>query len=68
MSTNFVQHIWHRLVGARGLVSLFPDPISVIEKPTPSFGKTFETPADEVAKHKLVFFGESHSMAPIIAF
>lgn len=68
MSTSYLQHIWHRLVGVRGLASVFPDPLTGLSNPKSNFGKTFESPADEVARHKLVFFGELHSVAPIIAF
>lgn len=63
-----MQHVWHRLVGIRGLVPLFPDPLIGAATPTSNFGKMPKNPADEVARHKLVFLGEIHSMPPIIAF
>jgi hypothetical protein len=68
MTTGFMQNIWHRLVGVRGILSFFPDPLNGIETQSSNFGKTFTNPADEVAQHKLVFLGEIHSVAPIIAF
>lgn len=76
MTTNcgrqgFMQHIWHRLVGIRGAGSIFPDPISSLDEPAPkhaNFGKISKHPSKEIARHKLVFLGEIHSMPPIISF
>jgi len=65
-----MQHIWHRLVGIRGAGSIFPDPLSSLSEPTPkpNFGKISKCPSKEIARHKLVFLGEIHSMPPIISF
>lgn len=67
---NFMQHIWHRLVGIRGAGSLFPDPLSSLNEPAPkpNFGKISKYPSKDIAQHKLVFLGEIHSMPPIISF
>jgi len=68
---SFMQHIWHRLVGTRGPFSLFPDPLSSLNEPastTSNFGKISKFPSKEIARHKLVFLGETHSMPPIISF
>ena len=65
-----MQNIWHRLVGSRGAGSLFPDPLSSLNEPAPkpNFGKISKHPSKEIAQHKLVFMGETHSMPPIISF
>jgi SAM-dependent methyltransferase/uncharacterized iron-regulated protein len=64
-----MQHVWHRLVGIRGSAALFPDPlIGVANAPPSNFGSLPKDPSHEVARHKLVFLGEIHSMPPIIAF
>lgn len=67
---SFMQNIWHRLVGIRGAGSLFPDPLSSSTEPAPkpNYGKISKHPSKEIAKHKLVFMGETHSMPPIISF
>lgn len=67
---NLMQNIWHRLVGIRGAGSLFPDPLSSLNEPAPkpNFGKISKHPSKEIARHKLVFLGEIHSMPPIISF
>jgi uncharacterized iron-regulated protein/protein-L-isoaspartate O-methyltransferase len=90
-SRNFLQHVWHRLVGIRSAESIFPDPVSsLINKNndntenntlysnrtdeqrssplTSNFGFVPKDPAKEIAKHKVVFLGEIHSMPPIISF
>merc|ERR1712238_354159 len=57
-----MQHIWHRLVGTRGPFSLFPDPLSSLNEPastTSNFGKISKFPSKEIARHKLVFLGET---------
>jgi len=65
-----MQNIWHRLVGIRGAGSIFPDPLSSMNEPAPkpNFGKISKHPSKEIAQHKLVFLGETHSMPPIISF
>jgi arsenite methyltransferase len=65
-----MQHIWHRLVGIRGAGSIFPDPLSSLNEPAPkpNYGKISKHPSKEIARHKLVFMGETHSMPPIISF
>jgi arsenite methyltransferase len=65
-----MQHVWHRLVGIRGSVALFPDPLIGTVSPAPpsNFGNLPKDPFREIAQHKLVFLGETHSMPPIIAF
>jgi len=67
---NFMSHIWHRLVGIRGAGSIFPDPLSSLNEPAPkpNFGKISKHPSKDIAQHKLVFLGETHSMPPIISF
>ncbi|MGK3742467.1 MAG: putative iron-regulated protein [Bacillariaceae sp.] len=69
--TGFMEHIWHKLTGTRGPFSLFPDPLSSLNEPvstTSNFGKISKHPSKEIARHKLVFLGEIHSMPPIISF
>lgn len=66
---NVMQQVWHRLVGVRGATNLFSDQISSSAKGTSNFGQVYyPQAAQEIAKHRLVFFGEVHSMPPIIAF
>jgi SAM-dependent methyltransferase len=68
-----VQEFWHRLVGVRGAVNLFPDQFSASSStnPTSNFGTVYYPQAaavQHIAKHRLVFLGEIHSMPPIVAF
>lgn len=64
-----MQHVWHRLVGVRGSVALFPDPlIGTGTAPPSNFGSLPKDPFLEIARHKVVFLGEIHSMPPIISF
>jgi hypothetical protein len=71
MSKNYL----HRLVGARGAANVFSDQFSLttnsrspIKGRAPNFGKVFENPSEEIARHRLVFLGEIHSMPPIVEF
>ena len=62
-----MQHVWHRFVGIRGSTNLFSDQFSS-PKQKSNFGKVYSNPSHEIAKHRLVFLGEIHSMPPIISF
>lgn len=69
--TGFMEHIWHKLIGTRGASSIFPDSLSYLNESvstTSNFGEISKHPSKEIAKHKLVFLGEIHSMPPIISF
>jgi len=69
--TGFMEHIWHKLIGTRGASSIFPDSLSYLNESvstTSNFGEISMHPSKEIAKHKLVFLGEIHSMPPIISF
>jgi arsenite methyltransferase len=63
---------WLRLMGARGSATntLFSDQIYPHTKDrAPNYGKVFtKSPLEEIARHRLVFLGEIHSMPPIISF
>lgn len=63
---------WVRLMGARGSATntLFSDQIYPHTKDrAPNFGKIYPTNSvEEIARHRLVFLGEIHSMPPIISF
>lgn len=64
-----MQQFWNRLVGVRGATNLFSDQISGSNKgKTSNFGHVYPQASHEISKHRLVFFGEIHSMPPIIAF
>ena len=69
---NAMQHVWHHLVGARGATNIFSNQVSTTSPTngtrTPNFGKVYTNPSEEIAKHRLVFFGEIHSMPPIVSF
>ena len=62
-----MQNVWHRFVGIRGSTNLFSDQFSS-PKQKSNFGKVYSNPSHEIAKHRLVFLGEIHSMPPIISF
>ena len=80
MSTAGIQQFWSRLVGVRGAVNAFSDQLadslrtSAVSPQAPAtskpsnFGHIYASPTQEIAQNKLVFFGEIHSMPPIIAF
>lgn len=65
---NAMQQVWHRLLGIRGATNLFSDQISSSAKGSSNFGQVYSQSSQEVAKNRLVFFGEVHSMPPIVAF
>ena len=78
---NALQQFWHRLVGVRGATNIFqqdptpvhsssPSPSSLGSSSSSNFGHVYSNvaAAQEIARHRLVFFGEIHSMPSIIAF
>jgi SAM-dependent methyltransferase/uncharacterized iron-regulated protein len=62
---TMMQNVWHRFVGVRGAANLFSDP-SVNR--SSNFCQVYSNPSEEIAKHRLVFLGEIHSVPPIISF
>lgn len=67
-----MRNVWHRLVGSRGVTNLFADQLlsgtSLNTNLSSNYGKVYTSPSHEIARHRLVFLGEIHSVPPIIAF
>lgn len=68
---NLLQNIAHKVVGIRGSANYFPDQYNnpIASKRIPNFGQILQDGARDIAmNHRLVFVGEIHAKASIVAF